>query len=123
MDLATTTLEERMGDVFVRRLREMDGPARAGLAQSLKTGSDPALVRSAFVLPVEQRASIQKALDEILGVEVTLRFETAPDLVAGIELSGNGRKVGWSISDYLASLQEDVADLLEKKAQPEAGNP
>ena len=48
MDLATTTLEERMGDVFVRRLREMDGPAKAGLAESLKTASEPALVRSAF---------------------------------------------------------------------------
>ena len=31
-DLATTSLEERMGEVFTRRLREMDGKAKAGLA-------------------------------------------------------------------------------------------
>jgi F-type H+-transporting ATPase subunit b len=123
MDLATTTLEERMGDVFVRRLREMEGPAKASLVESLKTATEPALVRSAFALPAEQRAAIQKALDEILGAEVHLRFETAPELVAGIELAGNGQKVGWSISDYLASLQERVAELLKEKSQPEAGSP
>jgi F-type H+-transporting ATPase subunit b len=122
-DLATTTLEERMCDVFIRRLREMEGPAKAGLAESLKTESEPTLVRSAFALPAEQHAAIQRALDEICGAEVHLRFEIAPELVAGIELAGNGQKVGWSISDYLASLQEAVAELLNKNAQPEAGSP
>ena len=122
-DLATTTLEERMGDVFVRRLREMEGPAKAGLAESLKTASEPALVRSAFDLPAEQREAIQKALDEICAAEIHLRFEIAPELVAGIELAGNGQKIGWSISNYLASLQEGVAELLNKKVEPEAGSP
>ena len=123
MDLASTTLEERMGDVFARRLREMEGPAKAGLVKSLKTTPEPLLVRSAFVLPAEQRAAIQKALADVLGAEVQLRFEVAPELVAGIELAGNGQKIGWSISNYLASLQERVAELLEKKAQPETGSP
>src|ERR1035438_4841438 len=30
-DLATTSLEERLGEVFTRRLREMDGKAKANL--------------------------------------------------------------------------------------------
>src|ERR1700678_963478 len=45
-DLATTTLEERMGEVFTRRLRELNGNGKACIAQALKTSSDPALVRS-----------------------------------------------------------------------------
>ena len=57
-DLATTSLEERLGEVFIRRLREMDGQAKEGLAEALKTASDPAIVRSAFDLPAEQRAAI-----------------------------------------------------------------
>ena len=40
-DLAATSLEERMGEVFTRRLREMDGEAKAGLAEALKTASGP----------------------------------------------------------------------------------
>ena len=45
-DLATTSLEERLGEVFTRRLREMDGQAKAGLGEALKTASDPAVVRT-----------------------------------------------------------------------------
>ena len=85
-DLATVSLEERLGEVFTRRLREMDAKAKAGLAQALKTASDPALVRSAFDLPAQQRAAIQNALNETFSADIHVRFETAPDLISGIEL-------------------------------------
>ena len=45
-DLATTSLEERLGEVFTRRLREMDSQAKAGLGEALKTASDPAVLRT-----------------------------------------------------------------------------
>jgi F-type H+-transporting ATPase subunit b len=117
-DLATTSLEERMGEVFTRRLRELNGEAKAGFAEALKTASEPALVRSAFELPTEQRAAIQNALNETFSAEVRVRFETAPDLVSGIELSTNGQKVAWSIADYLASLEKGVGELVKAKAEP-----
>ena len=118
-DLATTSLEERLGEVFTRRLREMDDPAKAGLAEALKTASDPALVRSAFDLPAEQRAAIQNALNETFSAEIHVRFETAPDLISGIELTTNGQKVAWSIADYLASLEKKVGELLKEKDKAE----
>jgi len=115
-DLATTSLEERMGEVFTRRLREMDGKAKECVAGALETASDAALLRSAFDLPSVQRAAIQNALNETFSAEVRVRFETAPDLVSGIELTANGQKVAWSIADYLASLEQSVGELLHKQA-------
>jgi len=112
-DLATTSLEERMGEVFTRRLRQMDSKVRAGLAQAIQTAPEAALVRTAFDLPTEHRAVIQNAINEIFSADVRLRFETAPDLVSGIELCTNGQKVGWSIADYLASLEKGVSELLK----------
>lgn len=112
-DLAGTSLEERLGEVFTRRLRELDGDAKAGLAEALKTASDPALVRSAFDLPAEQRAAIQNALNETFSAEIRVRFETAADLISGIELTTGGQKMAWSIADYLASLEEGVDELLK----------
>jgi F-type H+-transporting ATPase subunit b len=117
-DLATTSLEERLGEVFTRRLREMDAQAKAGLAQSLKTASDPALVRSAFDLPAQQRAAIQNALNETFSAEIHIRFETAPDLISGIELTTNGQKVAWSIAGYLASMEKSVDELLKENDKP-----
>jgi F-type H+-transporting ATPase subunit b len=118
MDLATTSLEERIGEVFTRRLRTMDGKAKEGLAEVLKTASEPALVRTAFDLPAAQRAAIQNALNETFSAEVHVRFETAPDLVSGVELTTNGQKIAWSIADYLASLETGVGELLKEKDKP-----
>jgi F-type H+-transporting ATPase subunit b len=119
-DLATTDLEERMGEVFMRRLRALDDQAKEGFVKSLKSATEPALVRSAFDLPAEQRAAIQNALNETFSAEIRVKFETAPDLVSGIELSTNGQKVAWSIREYLASLEQGVDELLKTQARTEA---
>ena len=117
-DLAGTSLEERISEVFRRRLRELDGEAKEGFAKILKTSSDPVLVHSAFELPSEQRAAIQHALNETFSAEVHVRFETAPDVISGIELTANGRKVAWSIADYLTSLEKSVGELLKEPPKP-----
>ena len=118
-DLATTSLEERLGEVFTRRLREMDGQVKEGLAEALKTAIEPSLVRSAFELPAEQRAVIQNALNETFSAEVHIRFETAPDLISGIEFTtANGQKLAWSIADYLLSLENGIDELLKEKDKP-----
>jgi F-type H+-transporting ATPase subunit b len=128
-DLATTTLEERMGEMFSRRLREMDGQMKARVAEALKTDPHPAVVRSAFDLPAKQRAAIQNALNEIFSADIRVRFETAPDLISGIELTTNGQKVAWTLADYLMSMEKGVDELLKQndktitKAEPESGKP
>ena len=111
-DLATVSLEERLGEVFTRRLREMDGKPKAALGDALKASS-PGVVRSTFDLPEDQRAAIQNALNETFSAEVRVRFETAPDLIGGIELTANGQKVAWSIGDYLACMENNVSELLK----------
>jgi F-type H+-transporting ATPase subunit b len=112
-DLATVSLEERLGEVFTRRLREMDGQSKEALRDALRTSSGPGVVRSTFELPAEQRAAIQNALNETFSAEVRVGFETAPDLIGGIELTANGQKVAWSIGDYLASMENGVSQLLK----------
>lgn len=126
-DLATTSLEERLCEVFTRRLREMDAQTKQDLAEALKTASEPSLVRSAFELTAEQRAAIQHALDETFSTDpsaqirtgINIRFETAPALISGIELTTvSGQKLAWSISEYLLSLEKGVAELLNDQDKP-----
>jgi F-type H+-transporting ATPase subunit b len=119
-DLAATSLEERMAEVFTRRLRGMDAKAKTGLGAALKSASSPGLVRSAFDLPPQQRTLIQTAINETFAADIHIRFETAPDLVSGIELATDGQKLGWSIADYLASLQKGVEALMQEKDKDQA---
>ncbi len=88
----------------------------------MKQPLSPCSVRSAFDLPAEQRAAIQTALNETFSSEIHVQFETAPDLISGIELSTNGQKVAWSIADYLASLEKGVDELLKEKDKPIAND-
>ncbi len=93
-DLATTSLEERMGEVFTRRLHALDDGAKAMLGEALKNNSEPALIRSTFELPALQQAVIQNALNETFAAKINVRFEIAPDLISGIEMVANGQKSG-----------------------------
>jgi F-type H+-transporting ATPase subunit b len=122
-DLADVDLQDRIGAVFIRRLRAMEGQAKSAMADAMAAAKAPALVRSAFDLPTEQRAAIQKALDETFGEQTRLRFETTPDIVGGIELSVNGQKLGWSIAEYLKSLEKSVAMLLKPQPESETVSP
>jgi F-type H+-transporting ATPase subunit b len=119
-DLAATSLEERMSDMFNHRLRELTGAAKEQLAAALKTSTQPARVRSAFELPPVQTAAIQKAVNETFSADIHIQFETAPELVGGIELSANGQKVAWSIADYLATLEKRASELLHEEVKPKA---
>jgi F-type H+-transporting ATPase subunit b len=117
-DLATASLEERLGEAFTRRLRDLDESTKAAVIHALESTSDPALVRSAFELPPAQRSAIQRALNETFSRDVRVRFETSADLVAGIELTTLGYKVAWSIADYLATLEKRVGELLDEQTLP-----
>lgn len=119
-DLANATLEDQMSAVFAHRLRELDEKEKAALIEIVRASSAPAVVRSAFNLPPQQKTAIQQTLNDLCSGEVEVNFETVPDLISGIELSANGRKVAWSIADYLDSLEKSIAELLQEQTEPQA---
>ncbi len=118
-DMADASLEGRICEMFISRLKNMDKQAKLELSDAFKSASEPALIRSAFEPTQEQRTAIQNALAAEFAGPIPVRFDVAPRLVAGIELTVNGRRLGWSISDYLDALKEKVAEL----AQPAPENP
>lgn len=117
-DLAGVGLEERICEVLARRLIDQNDEARDGLVKALKASGGPVLVRTAFELSPEQRATIQHALNVTFSTEMQIRFEVAPALISGIELTASGRKVAWSIQDYLLSIEASVSELLKKQVKP-----
>jgi F-type H+-transporting ATPase subunit b len=122
-ELATASLEERIADVFLRRVRAMGGTAKAVFADAIRTATEPVLVRSAFDLPAVQRAATQNALNETFSADVRLRFEAAPELIGGMELSAGGQKLAWSIADYLTSMQRSIEELVPDKGTPASAAP
>lgn len=120
IDLAGITLEERMTEIFLDRLRELNDTEMTGLKCAFKTSTSPLLVRTAFTLPKKQCAAIESVIKEILGKEKQVQFAVEPDLVSGIEISTNGQKIAWSITDYLTSLGKSVDSLLKTQTETES---
>lgn len=115
-DLAGMSLEERMVAVFIDRLQALSADEKQKLVAALETAAKPIVVRTTFDLaPSEQKTTVA-AIQALFGADTEIGFETAPDLVSGIELSADGYKVAWSIDGYLADLESSVGELLKAKS-------
>jgi F-type H+-transporting ATPase subunit b len=117
-DLADTSLEERIIQAFSRQLQNMHGSTKKNLSDALTKSSESVLVRSAFELQADQQDRIRQSVKEMSAADIPVRFEVAPNAIAGIELTSNGRRIAWSIDEYLISLQKSFSEVtnLDTKA-------
>jgi len=119
VDLAGVALEARMVEVFVARMQALAADEKQALTRALQTSGRPLVVRTSAALPAAQQAILETRIRELFGSDIQLHFETAADLVSGIELSADGQKVAWSIEAYLTDLETSVGELLKaKEPQP-----
>ena len=109
-DLACTGVQECATSTFLERIKKLDPAALRDLIGKELT------VLSAVELPAAMRGEIQSALEERLGAPVPLEFQRSPALAWGIELRGNGRRIGWTPDSYIESLEENLKDALDRRA-------
>jgi F-type H+-transporting ATPase subunit b len=115
-DLAASSLEAQLVEMFARRVRELRGAAKQVLSGALHSAANPAAVRSVFELSQQQRSLLQAALNETFQRDVALSFECAPELISGIEFITNGQKLAWNVADYVSTLERHVAELTKRDA-------
>lgn len=106
-DLAGASLEERMSESAIERLRQLSQVQRQALA-----GVTGIVVRSAYDPPAAGRTRLEAAIHECLNPGIAVHYETAPEVVCGLELAADGVKLAWSVTDYLATLAQDSAALV-----------
>jgi F-type H+-transporting ATPase subunit b len=110
-DLASSDLQHCAMEAFLEKLRTFDVAALHDLANG------ELAVRSPQEIPQETREKIQNVLQERLRKPVRLKFERAAEMPWGIELRGNGLRVGWNPDSYVDSLQENLNEALERHAE------
>ncbi len=112
-DLAGSSLDQRIGEVFCRRLRELDAGTREKLSAAMGAHADPVVVRSAFGISDTVQKNLLEALNEFVPAEVV--FLTDPDMVGGFEILFGERKLSWNIASYLEGLRGRVDEMLPKR--------
>jgi F-type H+-transporting ATPase subunit b len=111
-DLATTSLEERITEVFIQRLQTIDPAERATLTAAIPTQESKVVIHSAFELSEALQSTIQLAVDGCFGNAVELRFETNSALVCGIEMMVGGQKLSWTVTHHIDELEQLASTLV-----------
>jgi F-type H+-transporting ATPase subunit b len=120
-DLAGADIQDSMLAAFLGRLQAMS-PAQVRVLVGTGLSSLPsALVSSSIEISMTQRGAIEKALEDLLKIKVSVQFKTSKEIIAGIELLLNGQKISWSVAEYLVSLEERVDQLsVDRESKAEA---
>jgi len=116
-DLASDGLEQRVCAAFVEQLGQVDAAQRDALVTALDSDGAPIQLRSAFTLAAPQRAAVEAALRTALARDVPVRYSCNPELVSGIELLGDGYRIGWNIDDYLDAMEQQLAHHLQQQTE------
>ena len=118
-DLAGAGLEATLVDAFLQRLPGLPEEERKAIAP-LPDQEQRIVVRSAFEIPEDRRGPIRDAIHAHVAEGLDVAFETSPEVLCGIELLAGGRKLAWSMDNYLDRLEEDLREALEQQPPPEA---
>lgn len=118
-DLARADLEKQIVQVFLERLRKLDPEQRQALVQSLQPDKG-VLVTSAFEVSEKTRRNINQIIKGFSKDTITVQYQTAPEVILGIELKTPSHKIAWSLENYLESLEAHLQETLEAKVRAEA---
>jgi F-type H+-transporting ATPase subunit b len=114
-ELADHSLEQQIVTVFIERLKNLNEKETKKLIDTFKSSKEEIIVKSAFKLDKSLQTEIEKAVKKIVHTTSGFQFQTAPELVSGIELNANGYKVAWSISEYLSSVKKTIEEIIDSK--------
>ena len=110
-DLASADVECAALSAFLQKIGTMDP------AVLQKFAAEGMTVVSHDELPEEMRRRVLCAVEKRLGAPAEIKFETAPAMAWGVELRGNGRRIGWTPDAWLDSVEDKLRTELERAAR------
>lgn len=113
-DLAGIDLEQRLVEVFLERLKNLDSSTRAEFVECAREAGGGVVITSGFQLPPEEHPRIVQALRDLADLDLNATFETSPAIISGIEVKAGGCKFAWSLEDYLHGLEEAWSGAFEE---------
>jgi F-type H+-transporting ATPase subunit b len=120
-DVANADLEGSAMEVFLDRIRKMKQSDRKELVHAIQTADRHVIVRSSFEIPTKMRQRMTRGIHEHIADGIDVAYETGPEMVLGIELLSPGRKIAWSLEDYLQTLESEAREALEKRISEQKG--
>jgi F-type H+-transporting ATPase subunit b len=120
-DLADAELEEKSVDAFLNVLEKAEEDVRKELTRFASKRGRPLLVRSSFDISGTLQQKVTRKIHELFSEDIDIDYQTDPELLLGIEIKGQSRKIAWHAEAYLERLQEESRKMFEDIVQEEGG--
>jgi len=115
-DLSGSDLESRITSVFIKQIEGLDKGSRKKLADAVRQSGQTVVISSGSLLAANVKRQITRAVHDHILAGIDVNYETSPRILCGIELKASGYALGWSLGEYLKSLEEELSQALEKEA-------
>ncbi len=116
-DLAGLELEQRLIEVFLDRLKNLDPKARTEFLECAQEAGGQIVITSGFELPREIQPPLIQSLRDQVGMDLTPRFEVSPEVISGIEVKAGGCKIAWSLENFLQDLEEKLSEAFAETGE------
>lgn len=108
-ELADAGLEQRLVAVLIHKMQTLDDGNKEKLKNALSHKDQAVTIKSAFELPATARLELENAISAISGLQHDVQYQSAPELVSGIEIDAKNYQLSWNIEAYLESVKAGVA--------------
>ncbi|HNR65078.1 MAG TPA: hypothetical protein PKJ95_02160 [Atribacterota bacterium] len=116
-DLADNRLEDQLINSFIAQLEGLDGRQRQEFKRDEFKGSGGQIrknkveINTAFPLSEEAKDLLIRKVKQLVDRDALPVFYVYPDLICGIELKTESKKIAWSMEHYLDLLEMGFEDI------------
>ena len=112
-DLANADLEQQLIKTFIKQLEEIDHDLLQALSKSAHKAQRIEVMTS-FEADADTRDRLKRAVQHHLleGKEREIEFRHTEQLICGIEVDVDGRRVGWTMAQSLRTLEDELGRAL-----------
>lgn len=122
-DLANARLEDQLIGSFIVQLEELDGHQRQEFKRDefKESGGrirDKVEINTAFPLSEGVKDLLINKVKQLIDKDALPVFSVSPDLICGIELKTESKKLAWSMEHYLDLLEKGFKDIFMENKEP-----
>jgi F-type H+-transporting ATPase subunit b len=113
-DLADEKLENQLISSFMNQLEELQEDKKQEFKLSELDEGKEVEIFTAFQLQKKDKDLVTEKIENLAHKDVQIVFKKSNDLICGIELRSEGKKIAWSIESYLDVLEKRLKEIFEE---------
>ncbi len=113
-DLANDDLRTRSVEQFLVRVGKKTGKDGEDLRDLLREKNKSCVIAAPQELSESERKKIESGLKDIADGGVSIQYDVDPELIMGLEIRVDGKRLTWAVPDYLERVSEKLEHALRE---------